>query len=59
MYYYGGRLFRPVSTEGQSDTTSETIFRYRPSLRRWKTENYACMSVGNGQAAIRVKAEVL
>jgi len=29
MYYYGGRLFRPVSTEGQSDTTSETIFRYQ------------------------------
>ena len=26
--HYGGRLFRPMSTEGTSDTDSETIFKY-------------------------------
>jgi hypothetical protein len=26
--HYGGRLFRPVSTEGASDTGSDTIFKY-------------------------------
>ncbi len=26
--YYGGRLFRPVATNGESDTNSETIFKY-------------------------------
>lgn len=28
MIWYDGRLFRPVTTEGASETTSETIFRY-------------------------------
>ena len=27
--YYGGRIFRPVRTEGASETTSETIFIYQ------------------------------
>ena len=26
--HYGGRLFRPISTDGESDTDSETIFKY-------------------------------
>ncbi|RKQ69066.1 hypothetical protein DES40_1846 [Litorimonas taeanensis] len=26
--WYGGRLFRPVTTNGASETTSETIFKY-------------------------------
>ncbi len=26
--HYGGRLFRPVTTYGDSDTNSETIFKY-------------------------------
>ena len=28
MIWYGGRLFRPVKTQGASETTSETIFKY-------------------------------
>jgi len=28
MIWYGGRLFRPVKTTGQSETNSETIFKY-------------------------------
>lgn len=28
MINYQGRLFRPVKTEGASDTTAETIFNY-------------------------------
>ena len=28
MIYYGGRLFRVVSTEGASQTDNETIFKY-------------------------------
>ena len=28
MIYYGGRLFRPVTTTGKSDTSSDTIFKY-------------------------------
>ncbi|CAM3687971.1 n-acetylglutamate synthase [Litorimonas haliclonae] len=27
--YYGGKLFRPVQTQGASETTSETIFIYQ------------------------------
>ncbi len=26
--WYGGRLFRPTTTEGASETSSETIFKY-------------------------------
>lgn len=28
MIWYGGRLFRPVNTQGQSETNFETIFKY-------------------------------
>lgn len=28
MIWYGGRLFRPIATDGKSDTSSETIFKY-------------------------------
>jgi len=28
MIHYGGRLFRPVSIEGRSETGSDTIFKY-------------------------------
>jgi len=27
--YYGGRIFRPIQTQGASETTSETIFIYQ------------------------------
>lgn len=29
MIWYDGRLFRPVDTSSDSDTSSETIFRYK------------------------------
>ncbi|MGB0908172.1 MAG: n-acetylglutamate synthase [Maricaulaceae bacterium] len=32
MIYYGGRLFRPVSTTGSSETSSETIFKYEQKI---------------------------
>ena len=28
MIYYGGRLFSPVSTQGASETSSATVFKY-------------------------------
>lgn len=28
LIWYGGRLFRPVTTEGASETSAETIFKY-------------------------------
>lgn len=28
LIWYGGRLFRPVKTQGSSETSSETIFKY-------------------------------
>lgn len=31
---YEGRLFSPVQTKGQSETTSDTIFRYRQNGMR-------------------------
>jgi hypothetical protein len=29
MIYYGGRLFRPLSTSDSGETSAETIFRYQ------------------------------
>jgi len=29
VIFYGGRIFRPVKTEGFGDVDTETIFRYR------------------------------
>jgi len=48
MYYYGGRLFRPISSEGESDTTSETIFKYKQK-DDLLTGTYAGGSVRFGQ----------
>ncbi len=28
LIWYGGRLFRPVTTKGQSETTAQTVFKY-------------------------------
>jgi len=28
MIHYGGRLFRPVSTQGDSETHEDTVFKY-------------------------------
>lgn len=46
--HYGGRLFRPVSTEGASDTGSDTIFKYE-QRRDLLTGTYSGGNISFGQ----------
>lgn len=46
--HYGGRLFRPVSTEGASDTSHETIFKYEQK-RDLLTGTYSGGNISYGQ----------
>lgn len=45
--YYGGRLFRPLTTEGASDTDNETIFKYEQK-RDLLTGTYSGGSISYG-----------
>jgi hypothetical protein len=46
--YYGGRLFRSVSSEGSSDTSEETVFKYE-QRRDLLTGTYSGGGISFGQ----------
>jgi hypothetical protein len=54
--WFGGRLFKPVQTEGSSETSSETIFKYEQK-GNLVTATYSGGEIEFGQLIALVKSD--